>query len=80
MSNRETRTPEEELGDAIRRWVAATSGGALATDFILFSAAHDPARVGTSYYLITSEGMPYHTAIGLTQHLGEIVEDSFREE
>ncbi|MGW4240979.1 hypothetical protein [Nocardia sp. NPDC004722] len=80
MSNRENRTPEEELGDAIRRWVAATSGGALATDFIMFSAAHDPARSGTGYYLAMSQDMPYHTAIGLTQHLAEVVEDNFGNE
>lgn len=72
----EALSPRAELIAAIRRYVASTSAGHLATDWVLF-AAHVGNGPGTGYTVALPDDISYHAATGLAMHLPDALEERF---
>ncbi|WP_433662523.1 hypothetical protein ACQPW1_10410 [Nocardia sp. CA-128927] len=70
-------SPRHDLERAIRRYVAAESGGGLATDYLVFAAYQDPAQPGTGYQLILTDDISYHCAVGLAAHMVATLESTY---
>lgn len=63
-----------DLEDAIRQYVAAESEGGIAIDWVMFSSVASPENFdATAYIWAISEGLPYHTALGLLSHACDVV-------
>lgn len=73
-------SPAGQLQNAIRDLVADATGVGLATDWILLSAYVDPTGPGTGYRLQVSDGLAYHSAIGLSNQLNEAILDAYTDQ